>query len=76
MYFNAYVVLKLSFVISFWISDEYGPYIYRFSQTGQIIQAIQLVISRDYSGDQGNLFLRLIPTSQKLNIFDMKGSKV
>ncbi|KAG6879231.1 hypothetical protein C0992_004292 [Termitomyces sp. T32_za158] len=26
---------------SFWVSDEYGPYIYRFSATGQLIQTIQ-----------------------------------
>jgi len=38
---------------SFWISDEYGPYIYRFSQTGQLIQTIQpvnAVLPRDSSG--------------------------
>ncbi|KAF9526397.1 esterase-like activity of phytase-domain-containing protein [Crepidotus variabilis] len=26
---------------SYWISDEYGPYIYRFSKDGDILQAIQ-----------------------------------
>jgi len=44
---------KAKFYDSFWISDEYGPYIYRFSQTGQIIQAIQpvnAVLPRDSSG--------------------------
>ena len=38
---------------SFWISDEYGPYIYRFSQTGQLIQTIQpvnAVLPKDSSG--------------------------
>ena len=25
----------------FWMSDEYGPYMYRFSSTGQLIQTIQ-----------------------------------
>ncbi|KAL9099303.1 MAG: hypothetical protein Q9187_009517, partial [Circinaria calcarea] len=26
---------------SFWVSDEYGPYIYKFSPTGRMLQAIQ-----------------------------------
>ena len=26
---------------SFWISDEYGPYIYRLTPSGQLIQTIQ-----------------------------------
>jgi hypothetical protein len=26
---------------SFWVSDEYGPYIYQFSSTGEMIQAIR-----------------------------------
>ena len=26
---------------SFWVSDEYGPYIYKFSSTGKMIQAIR-----------------------------------
>lgn len=26
---------------SFWISDEYGPYIYKFSREGKLLQAIQ-----------------------------------
>lgn len=26
---------------SFWLSDEYGPYIYRFSSSGHLIQTIQ-----------------------------------
>lgn len=26
---------------SFWVSDEYGPYIYKFSRTGRMLQAIQ-----------------------------------
>ena len=25
----------------FWVSDEYGPYVYRFDGTGALIQAIQ-----------------------------------
>ncbi|KDR72255.1 hypothetical protein GALMADRAFT_229077 [Galerina marginata CBS 339.88] len=38
---------------TFWISDEYGPYIYRFSATGELIQTIQpidAVLPRDASG--------------------------
>ncbi|KAF9464214.1 esterase-like activity of phytase-domain-containing protein [Collybia nuda] len=38
---------------SFWISDEYGPYIYRFSADGQLIQTIQppnAFLPRDSSG--------------------------
>ncbi|KAF9553142.1 hypothetical protein CPC08DRAFT_788318 [Agrocybe pediades] len=38
---------------SFWISDEYGPYIYRFSASGDLIQTIQppnAVLPRDASG--------------------------
>ncbi|TCD69611.1 hypothetical protein EIP91_007034 [Steccherinum ochraceum] len=26
---------------SFWISDEYGPYVYRFDSTGRLVQTIQ-----------------------------------
>lgn len=26
---------------SFWVSDEYGPYIYRFAANGDLIQTIQ-----------------------------------
>ena len=25
----------------FWVSDEYGPYVYRFDATGHLIQTIQ-----------------------------------
>ncbi|KAH9481999.1 putative secreted protein [Psilocybe cubensis] len=38
---------------TFWVSDEYGPYIYRFSATGQLIQTIQppdAFLPRDASG--------------------------
>ena len=44
---------EVKFYDSFWISDEYGPYIYRFSQTGQLIQTIQpvnAVLPKDSSG--------------------------
>ncbi|KAF9483227.1 hypothetical protein BDN70DRAFT_874104 [Pholiota conissans] len=38
---------------TFWISDEYGPYIYRFSAEGHLLQTIQpidAVLPRDASG--------------------------
>ncbi|KAJ3506125.1 hypothetical protein NLJ89_g7041 [Agrocybe chaxingu] len=38
---------------SYWISDEYGPYIYRFSASGLLLQTIQppaAVLPRDASG--------------------------
>ncbi|PPQ92636.1 hypothetical protein CVT25_007715 [Psilocybe cyanescens] len=38
---------------TFWVSDEYGPYIYRFSTSGQLIQTIQppdAILPRDASG--------------------------
>ncbi|KAJ3503097.1 hypothetical protein NLJ89_g8585 [Agrocybe chaxingu] len=39
---------------TYWISDEYGPYIYRFSSSGNLIQTIQppdAVLPRDASGN-------------------------
>jgi hypothetical protein len=38
---------------TFWISDEYGPYIYRFSADGHLLQTIQppdAVLPRDATG--------------------------
>jgi hypothetical protein len=38
---------------TFWVSDEYGPYIYRFSAVGQLIQTIQppaAILPRDATG--------------------------
>lgn len=38
---------------SYWLSDEYGPYIYRFSASGHLLQSIQppsAVLPRDSSG--------------------------
>lgn len=38
---------------TFWISDEYGPYIYRFSGDGHLIQTVQppsAVLPRDATG--------------------------
>ena len=38
---------------SFWISDEYGPYIYRFSSDGNLIQTIKppdAILPRDANG--------------------------
>jgi hypothetical protein len=40
---------------NFWISDEYGPYIYRFSQTGQLFQTIQPVNAVLPKGSSGTL---------------------
>jgi hypothetical protein len=28
-------------ICGFWVSDEYGPYIYRFSSSGKMLQVIQ-----------------------------------
>lgn len=39
---------------SYWVSDEYGPYIYRFSGDGQLIQTIQppsAILPRDSDGN-------------------------
>ncbi|KAK0451314.1 esterase-like activity of phytase-domain-containing protein [Desarmillaria tabescens] len=39
---------------SYWVSDEYGPYIYRFSGEGQLIQTIQppsAILPRDSNGN-------------------------
>ncbi|KAG6909298.1 hypothetical protein DXG01_001242 [Tephrocybe rancida] len=39
---------------SSWISDEYGPYIYKYSATGQLIQTIQppkAILPLDQNGD-------------------------
>ena len=47
---NIYMVFEVKFYDSFWIGDEY---IYRFSKTGQLIQAIQpvnAVLPKDSSG--------------------------
>ena len=49
---NIYAVLRSS-SDSFWISDKYGPYIYRFSPTGQLIQTIEpfnAVLPQESSG--------------------------
>lgn len=52
------LVLDVEGVVSnqdgtFWISDEYGPYIYRFSADGHLLQTIQppdAVLPRDATG--------------------------
>ena len=52
-YFQRLHGFEVGFCHRFWISDEYGPYIYRFSQTGQLIQTIQpvnAVLPKDSSG--------------------------
>ncbi|KAL4250164.1 Phytase-like domain-containing protein [Abortiporus biennis] len=39
---------------SFWLSDEYGPYIYRFDSSGDLIQAIQppaAILPEDANGN-------------------------
>ncbi|KAK0493541.1 esterase-like activity of phytase-domain-containing protein [Armillaria luteobubalina] len=39
---------------TYWVSDEYGPYIYRFSGDGQLIQTIQppsAILPRDAEGN-------------------------
>ncbi|KAF5353668.1 hypothetical protein D9758_008665 [Tetrapyrgos nigripes] len=39
---------------SYWVSDEYGPYIYRFDANGQLIQTIQppaAILPMDKDGD-------------------------
>ncbi|KAJ8494303.1 hypothetical protein ONZ45_g13284 [Pleurotus djamor] len=40
---------------SYWVSDEYGPYIYRFSATGSLIQTIQPPAAILPHDSQGNL---------------------
>ena len=37
----------------FWVSDEYGPYIYRFTESGQLMETIQppeAFLPRDITG--------------------------
>ncbi|KAH8825308.1 phytase-like domain-containing protein [Flagelloscypha sp. PMI_526] len=39
---------------TFWLSDEYGPYIYHYSATGQLLQAISppdAILPKDASGN-------------------------
>ncbi|KAK7442763.1 hypothetical protein VKT23_016010 [Stygiomarasmius scandens] len=40
---------------SYWVSDEYGPYIYRFDASGQLIQTIQPPAAILPMDDDGNL---------------------